>query len=211
MNSKGSRPEDGEQLLRDGVLFRRPVAGGSHGWPSAKCSLSAAPCCFPIPPSCPSTRSLRGEEKSRDSCREETEDESEARARVCGRLSAATAITVKVACDTSTIAETSRDLVFMTTARLSDLSLPFKGEVRRSPEQSARQTIVRGCKFVRQRALDFEKTTVFCFLQSLSKLLFERGLREEGRFDVAARSETPSPAAKATNSNCSHHAVAQVK
>ena len=39
------------------------------------------------------------------------------------------------------IAETGRDLVFMTTARLSDLSMLLKGEVRRSPEQSARQPI----------------------------------------------------------------------
>ena len=30
-----------------------------------------------------------------------------------------------------------RDFVFMTTARLSDLSMLLKGEVRRSPEQSA--------------------------------------------------------------------------
>ena len=32
------------------------------------------------------------------------------------------------------VAETGRDLVFMTMARLSDLSMPLKGEVRRSPE-----------------------------------------------------------------------------
>ena len=30
------------------------------------------------------------------------------------------------------VAEMGRDLVFMTTARLSDLSMPLKGEVRRS-------------------------------------------------------------------------------
>ena len=36
------------------------------------------------------------------------------------------------------IAETGRDLVFGTTARLSDLSMPLTGEVRRSPEPSAR-------------------------------------------------------------------------
>ena len=41
-------------------------------------------CFVPIPPSRPSTISLREEEKSRESCREETEDKSEAR--VCGRL-----------------------------------------------------------------------------------------------------------------------------
>ena len=36
------------------------------------------------------------------------------------------------------VAETGRDLVFGTTARLSDLSMPLTGEVRRSPEPSAR-------------------------------------------------------------------------
>ena len=45
------------------------------------------------------------------------------------------------------VAEMGRDLVFMTTARLSDLSMPLKGEVRRSPEQSARQPIARSGKF----------------------------------------------------------------
>ena len=38
MNSNGSRPEDGEQLLHEGVLFLPPVAGGSHGRPPAECS-----------------------------------------------------------------------------------------------------------------------------------------------------------------------------
>ena len=82
------------------------------------------------------------------------------------------------------VAETGRDLVFMITARLSDLSMPLKGEVRRSPEQSARQPIARSGKFVR---------TVLCFLPTCSTLLFERGLGlgEEGRFDVPSRSETP--------------------
>ena len=36
------------------------------------------------------------------------------------------------------VPETGRDLVFGTTARLSDLSMPWTGEVRRSPEPSAR-------------------------------------------------------------------------
>ena len=92
-------------------------------------------------------------------------------------------------------AETGRDLVFVTMARLSDLSMPLKGEVQRSPEQSARQPKARIGKFVRRaysrRALDCEMTTVLCFLLSWSTLLFERELGEEGRFDVAARSETP--------------------
>ena len=55
------------------------------------------------------------------------------------------------------VAEMGRDLG-STTARLSDLSMPLKGEVRRSPEQSARQPIARSGKFVRRtysrRALD---------------------------------------------------------
>ena len=59
------------------------------------------------------------------------------------------------------VAEMGRDLVFMITARRSDLSMPLKGEVRRSPVQSARQPIARSGKFVRRaysrRALDCEK------------------------------------------------------
>ena len=92
-------------------------------------------------------------------------------------------------------AETGRDIVFMITGRLSDLSMPLKGEVRRSPEQSARQLKTRSGKFVRhaysRRALGCEKTTDLCFLPSWSTLLFERGLGEDGRFDVPSRSETP--------------------
>ena len=91
------------------------------------------------------------------------------------------------------------DLV--TTARLSDLSMrsfnAVESKVRRSPEQSARQPIARSSKFVLRayspRALDCEKTMVLCFLPSWSTLLFERGLGEEGRPDVAASSETPKP------------------
>ena len=59
-------------------------------------------CYVPIPPSRPSTRSLRGEEKSRESCREEREDKSEARARVRGRLARRRPLWFKVAGDTST-------------------------------------------------------------------------------------------------------------
>ena len=96
------------------------------------------------------------------------------------------------------VAETGRDLIFFTTARLSDLSMLLKDEVRRSPEQPARQPIARSGKFVRRaysrRALVCKKTTVVCFLSSWSTLLFERGLGEDGgSFDVAARSETPKP------------------
>ena len=42
-----------------------------------------------------------------------------------------------------------------------------------------------------RRALGCEKTTVLCFLRSWSALLFERGLGEDGRFDVPSRSEAP--------------------
>ena len=71
------------------------------------------------------------------------------------------------------VAEMGRDLVFMITARLSDLSMPLKGEVRRSPVQSVRQPIARSGKFVRRaysrRALDCEKTTVIlvCMLSPI--------------------------------------------
>ena len=41
-------------------------------------------------------------------------------------------------------------LDYGTYLRLSDLSMPLKGEVRRSPEQSARQPIARSGKFVRR-------------------------------------------------------------
>ena len=113
------------------------------------------------------------------------------------------------------VAEMGRDLVFTTTARLSDLSMSLKGEVRRSPEQSARQPIARRGKFARRaysrRALDCEKTTVLCFLPSWSTLQFERGLGNEGRFDVPARSETPKTSCQNHNSNCCDRAAAQVK
>ena len=57
-------------------------------------------CYVPIPPSRPSTRSLRGEEKL-ESCREEREDKSESTASA-RPLGAAAAIVIKVAGDTST-------------------------------------------------------------------------------------------------------------
>ena len=76
------------------------------------------------------------------------------------------------------VAEMGRDLVFMITARLSDLSMPLKGEVRRSPVQSARQPIARSGKFVRRaysrRALDCEKddglTCMYAFSCMLSPI-----------------------------------------
>ena len=72
------------------------------------------------------------------------------------------------------VAETGRD--GGTTTRLSDRSMPFP--LCASP--------------LKGEALGFEETTVLCFLPSWSTLLFERELGEEGRFDVASRSETPN-------------------
>ena len=79
------------------------------------------------------------------------------------------------------VAEMGRDFVFMITARLimSDLSMPLKGEVRRSPVQSARQPIARSGKFVRRaysrRALDCEKddglTCMYAFSCMLSPIV----------------------------------------
>ena len=65
------------------------------------------------------------------------------------------------------------------TARLSDLSMPLKGEVRRSSVQSARQPIARSGKFVRRaysrRALDCEKddglTCMYAFSCMLSPIV----------------------------------------
>ena len=76
------------------------------------------------------------------------------------------------------VAEMGRDLV-STTARLRDLSMPLKGEVRRSPEQSERrQPIARSGKFVRRaysrRALDC--AYAFSHRARCTKTtLFERG------------------------------------
>ena len=84
------------------------------------------------------------------------------------------------------VAEMGRDLV-STTARLTDLSMPLKGEVRRSPEQSARQPIARSGKFVRRaysrRALDCEKDdglTCMYALCMLSHVLYAFSHRDRG-------------------------------
>ena len=69
------------------------------------------------------------------------------------------------------VAETGRDLVFMTMAWRSDLSMPLKGEVRRSTWTvctAGDSELAIGCREERQtcttclsrRALDCEKTTV---------------------------------------------------
>ena len=98
-----------------------------------------------------------------------------------------------------------RDSVFMTTARMSDLSMPLKGEVRRSPEQSARQPLARSSKFARRaysrRAVDCEKMTILCFFPTWSTLLFERGWGKRGDLTWQPAVKHQRPAAKTTNSN----------
>ena len=104
------------------------------------------------------------------------------------------------------VAETGRDLVFIITARLSDLSMPLKGEVRRSPEQSARQQLASSGKFVRRAysrmALGCEKSTVLCFLPSWSTFLFDSGWGKRGDLTCDPAVKHQRPAAKTTNSNC---------
>ena len=127
------------------------------------------------------------------------------------------------------VAEMGRDFVFMITARLSDLSMPLKGEVRRSPVQSARQPIARSGKFVRRaysrRALDCEKddglTCMYAFSCMLSPIVIVEhtsvwegvGGRGEIWRGIPHRAAVKHqrPAAKTTNSNCCDRAPAQVK
>ena len=119
------------------------------------------------------------------------------------------------------VAETGRNLsvVLKTTARLSDLSMPLKGEVRRSPEQSARKPIARSGKFVRRaysrRALNCDKATVLCFLSPRSTLLFERswGKREDLTWQLAVTTPrtTELPIAKPQTATIATATVAQVK
>ena len=109
------------------------------------------------------------------------------------------------------VAETGRDLVFMTTARLSDLSMPLKGEVPRSPEQSARQPIASVRRVYSRRALDCEKTTVLCFSHRGAHFRLREVWGKRGDLTWQPAVKHQRPAAKATNSNCCDRAVAQVK
>ena len=126
------------------------------------------------------------------------------------------------------VAEMGRDLVFMITAQLSDLSMPLKGEGRRSPVQSARQPIARSGKLVRRaysrRALDCEKTTVLLVCMLSPTLMYAFSHRDRGahfclrggwgkRVDLTWHPAVKHqrPAAKTTNSNCCDRAAAQVK
>ena len=124
------------------------------------------------------------------------------------------------------VAEMGRDLVFMITARLSDLSMPLKGEVRRSPVQFARQPIARSGKFVRRaysrRALDFWKRRrsylYVCFLMYAfshrdrgAHFCLRGGWGKRGDLMWHPAVKHQRPAAKTTNSNCCDRAAAQVK
>ena len=119
------------------------------------------------------------------------------------------------------VAEMGRDLVFMITARLSDLYMPLKGEVRRSPVQSARQPIARSGKFVRRaysrRALDCEKhdglTCMYAFSHRDRGAHFclRGGWGKRGDLTWHPAVKHQRPAAKTTNSKCCDRAAAQVK
>ena len=84
------------------------------------------------------------------------------------------------------VEEMGRDLVFMTTARLSDLSMPLKGEVRRSTwtvctaADCEERQICTTCLFAESIGL-WKVDGLVCFLQSWSTRLFERGLGDPGK------------------------------
>ena len=107
------------------------------------------------------------------------------------------------------VAEMGRDLVFMITARLSDLSMPLKDSTLTctvcTAADSEEQQTCTTCLFAESVGLWKRRRSYLyvcflcmlshvCFLPSWSwsTLLFERGLGEEGRFDVASRSQTPN-------------------
>ena len=96
--------------------------------------------------------------------------------------------------------EMRRDLVFGTTAQLNDLSMPWKGEFRLSPELSARplaaadseeRQICTTCLFVQSVGLWKDDSLMLSPIVGHTSVW--EGLVEEGRFDVASRSETPKP------------------
>ena len=110
-----------------------------------------------------------------------------------------------------------RDFVFMTTARLSDLSMLLKGEVRRSPEQCARQPIARSGKFSRH-ALYFpgerwivKRRRSYAFSHRGAHCCLRGGWGKRGDLAWQPAVNPQIPAAKTTNSNCCDRAAAQVK
>ena len=92
------------------------------------------------------------------------------------------------------VAETDRDFVFMTTARLitSDLSMPLKGEVRHSvctAADSEERQICTTCLFA--EGVGLWKDDGLMLSPIVEHISVWEGLGEEGRFDVASRCETP--------------------
>ena len=121
------------------------------------------------------------------------------------------------------VAGTGRDLVFMTTARLSDLynaverwGSTLTWTVCMAADSEERQ-ICMTCFFA--ETLGCEETTVLCFLPSWSASTHfclrggcSWGKRGNLTWHPAVKHQTPpKPAAKTTNSSCCHCAVAQVK
>ena len=113
------------------------------------------------------------------------------------------------------VAETGRDLVFGTTARLSDLSMPLKGQVRRSPEQSARQPIARSGNLynvlIRGRRWVVKRRRSYAFSHRGAHFCLRGGWGKRGDLTWHPAVKHQRPAAKTTNSNCCDRAVAQVK
>ena len=114
------------------------------------------------------------------------------------------------------VAETGKCLVFMTKARLSDLSMPLKGEVRRSPEQSAQQPMARSGRFVRRAYIRGERWIVkrrrsYAFSHRGAHFCLRGGWGKGGDLMWHPAVKHQRPAAKTTNSNCCDRAVAQVK
>ena len=110
------------------------------------------------------------------------------------------------------VAEMGRDLVFMTTARLSDLSMPLKGEVWRSTwtvctaaDCEERQSCTT-CLFAESIGSVWKVDGLVCFLQHTSVWEGIGGSGEEGRFNltwqpaVKHQNHLPKPQQKNSNS-----------
>ena len=109
------------------------------------------------------------------------------------------------------VAEMGRDFVFMTTARLSDLSMPLKARFDAQPEQSARQPIARNGKFVRRayspRALDCEKSTVlYAFSYRGAHVCLRGDLGIRGRGEI-----WPGSPLWNTKTTCQNHKQQQLR
>ena len=112
------------------------------------------------------------------------------------------------------VAEMGRDLVFMTTARLSDLSMPLKGEVRRSTwtvctaADCEERQICTTCLFAESIGLG-KVDGLVCWSTRLFDL---RGVvRGRGEIWRGSPQWNTKPPAKTTNSNSCDRAAAQVK